>query len=294
MNKVGRNPLAYAILTIPALLLLVIFFYYPMLMAMRYGFTAWNGILPAKWNGLDNFKQAFLDKYFWIAVRNNLYFIAFSIGVQIPFIVILALVVSKIRRWTGFYKTMIFLPTILSTAVVGVLWGFIYHPEAGLLNQLLEAVGLGAWKHTWLADESTAMISVLVTNAWQWVGFYVILVLSAIYAIPKTILEAAEMDGASSARQAWSITLPLLRPVIIVMILLSIIGAMKALDIVFVMTGGNPYGITEVMATYMYKKAYRIGEYGYANAIALLILLFTGVLTSVFGWLTAKQEEVRF
>jgi raffinose/stachyose/melibiose transport system permease protein len=294
MNKVGRNPLAYAIFTVPTLLLLAIFFYYPMLMSMRYGFTAWNGILPAKWNGLDNFTQAFLDKYFWIAVRNNLYFIAFSIGVQIPFIVLLALVVSRIRRWEGLYKTMIFLPTILSTAVVGVLWGFIYHPEAGLLNQLLEAVGLGAWKHTWLADESTAMISVLVTNAWQWVGFYVILVLSAIYAIPKTILEAAEMDGASSSRQAWSITLPLLRPVIIVMILLSITGAMKALDIVFVMTGGNPYGITEVMATYMYKKAYRIGEYGYANAIALLILLFTGVLTSVFGWLTAKQEEVRF
>ena len=294
MNKVGRNPLAYAIFTVPTLLFLVIFFYSPMLMSLRYGFTAWNGILPAKWNGLDNFTQAFQDKYFWIAVRNNLYFIAFSIGVQIPFIVCLALVLSKIRRWTGFYKTMIFLPTILSTAVVGVLWGFIYHPEAGLLNQLLEAAGLGAWKHTWLADESTAMISVLVTNAWQWVGFYVILVLSAIYAIPVTILEAAEMDGASSSRQIWSITLPLLRPVIIVMILLSITGAMKALDIVFVMTGGNPYGITEVMATYMYKKAYRIGEYGYANAIALLILLFTGVLTSVFGWLTAKQEEVRF
>ncbi|NHW39248.1 sugar ABC transporter permease [Paenibacillus aceris] len=294
MNKAGRNPLAYAIFTIPTLLLLVIFFLYPMLMSMRYGFTAWNGISPAKWNGLDNFTQAFQDKYFWMAVQNNLYFIGFSVGLQIPFILFLALVVSKIRRWTGFYKTMIFLPTILSTAVVGVLWGFIYHPEAGLLNKLLEAVGLGAWKHTWLADESTAMLSVLVTNAWQWVGFYVILVLSAIYAIPKTILEAAEIDGASSSRQAWSIMFPLLRPVIIVMILLSITGAMKALDIVFVMTGGNPYGITEVMATYMYKKAYRIGEYGYANAIALLILLFTGALTSVFGWMTAKQEEVRF
>ncbi|MBP1967396.1 sugar ABC transporter permease [Paenibacillus aceris] len=286
--------MAYAIFTIPTLLLLVIFFLYPMLMSMRYGFTAWNGISPAKWNGLDNFTQAFQDKYFWMAVQNNLYFIGFSVGLQIPFILFLALVVSKIRRWTGFYKTMIFLPTILSTAVVGVLWGFIYHPEAGLLNKLLEAVGLGAWKHTWLADESTAMLSVLVTNAWQWVGFYVILVLSAIYAIPKTILEAAEIDGASSSRQAWSIMFPLLRPVIIVMILLSITGAMKALDIVFVMTGGNPYGITEVMATYMYKKAYRIGEYGYANAIALLILLFTGALTSVFGWMTAKQEEVRF
>lgn len=294
MNKVGRNPVAYAIFTIPTLLLLLVFLLYPMMMSLRYGFTAWNGVSPAQWNGIHNFITAFQDEYFWIAVRNNLYFIGFSVGLQIPFILGLSLVVSRVRRWTAFYKTMIFLPTILSTAVVGVLWGFIYHPEAGLLNQMLEAVGLGAWKHTWLGDESTAMLAVLVTNAWQWIGFYVILVVSAIYAIPRSILEAAEIDGASSCRQAWSMRLPLLRPVILMMILLSITGAMKALDIVFVMTGGNPYGITEVMATYMYKKAYRIGEYGYANAVALLILLFTGLLTSVFGALTAKHEEVRY
>ncbi|MDD9269770.1 carbohydrate ABC transporter permease [Paenibacillus sp. GCM10023248] len=293
MKQAGRSRLAYAIFTIPTLLLLVIFFISPMMMSFRYGFTAWNGVSPARWNGLHNFITAFQDPYFWMAVRNNLYFIVFSVGLQIPFILGLSLTLSRVRRWMAFYRTMIFLPTILSTAVIGVLWGFIYHPEAGLLNQVLEAAGLQTWQHTWLADESTAMLSVLVTNAWQWIGFYVILVVSAIHAIPKSILEASEMDGASSFRQAWSMTLPLLRPVILVMILLSITGGMKALDIVFVMTGGNPYGITEVMGTYMYKKAYRIGEYGYANAIALLLLLFTGLLTSVFGWMTAKQEEVR-
>ncbi|MDQ0877914.1 raffinose/stachyose/melibiose transport system permease protein [Paenibacillus sp. V4I3] len=294
MKKIGRNPFAYALFTLPTLLLFVIFFLYPMIMSLRYGFTEWNGVSTARFNGLDNFVTAFQDKYFWMAVRNNLYFISFSVGLQIPFILGLALLVSKVRRWTSFYKTMIFLPTILSTAVVGVLWGFIYHPQAGLLNQALEAVGLMTWQHVWLAEEATAMVSVLVTNAWQWIGFYVVLVLSAIYAIPKNILEAAELDGATSLREAWSITLPLLRPVIMVMILLSITGAMKALDIVYVMTGGNPYGITEVMATYMYKKAYRIGEYGYANGIAVLILLLTGMLTSLFGWFTRKQEEVRY
>ncbi|MEC0231622.1 carbohydrate ABC transporter permease [Paenibacillus alba] len=294
MNKLGRNPWAYVLFTLPTLLLIAVFFLYPMIMSLRYGFTQWNGISPAKFNGLTNFITAFQDKYFWIAVRNNLSFICFSIGVQIPFILVLALLISKIRRGKSFYQTLIFLPTILSTAVVGVLWSFIYHPQAGLLNQLLEAIGLKAWQHVWLAEDSTALLSVLVTNAWQWVGFYVVLVVSAIYAIPKNILEAAEIDGAASFGQAWWITLPLLRPILIVIVLLSITGSMKALDIVFVMTGGNPYGITEVMATYMYKKAYRIGEYGYASSVALLILLFTGTLTAVFGWITTKQGEVRY
>lgn len=294
MNKMGRNAWAYTLFTLPTLLVFAIFFIFPMLMSLRYGFTEWNGISSARFNGLDNFITAFQDPYFWIAVRNNMYFILFSIGIQIPIILAIALLVSKIKRWIGFYKTLIFLPTILSTAVVGVLWEFIYHPQAGLLNQALEAVGLAKWQHAWLADGATAMLAILITNAWQWMGFYVVLVVSAIYAIPKHLVEAAQIDGAGSIRQAWSIILPLLRPVIFVMMLLSITGGMKAMDIVVVMTGGNPYGITEVMASYMIKKAYRIGEYGYANGISVLILLFTAILTSIFGWFTRKPEEVRF
>ncbi|OAS17654.1 sugar ABC transporter permease [Paenibacillus oryzisoli] len=293
MNRMGRHAWAYTLFTLPTMLIFAIFFIYPMLMSLRYGFTAWNGISPATYNGLDNFVAALQDPYFWIAVRNNMSFIGFAMGIQIPIILGIALLVSKLKHWIAMYKTLIFLPTILSTAVVGVLWEFIYHPQAGLLNQVLEAVGLTSWQHAWLADGATAMLAILITNAWQWMGFYVVLVVSAIYAIPKHLVEAAQMDGAGGIRQAWSIILPLLRPVIVVMMLLSITGGMKAMDIVIVMTGGNPYGSTEVMASYMIKKAYRIGEYGYANSIAVLILLFTAILTSIFGWFTSKQEEVR-
>ena len=292
MNKTLRNPFAYTLFILPTSLLFIVFFLYPLLTSLRYGFTHWNGITHPQFIGLNNFIMAFEDKYFWIAVRNNLYFIGFSVFLQIPLILVLALLISRVSRLTAFYRTTIFLPTILSTSVVGVLWAFVYHPQAGLLNQLLQALGLNGWKHVWLADESTAMLSVLVTNAWQWIGFYVVLVLSAIYAIPKEIMEAAEIDGAVNWRRAWVITIPLLRPVIILIVLLSITGAMKALDIVFVMTGGNPYGITEVMATYMYKKAYRLGDYGYANAIALLIFAFTVILTSMFRLLVREKERL--
>jgi raffinose/stachyose/melibiose transport system permease protein len=291
MNKTMRNPFAYALFTVPTLALYLTFFLYPLLTSLRYGFTKWNGVSDARFNGLDNFREALTDPYFWIAVKNNVYFILFSCLVQIPVIVLVAVLISRVGRGGGFYKTAVFLPSILSTAVVGVLWAFVYHPEAGLLNQFLHAVRLDKLKHVWLADEHTAMLSVLVTNAWQWMGFYIVLVLAAIFTIPKEVLEAAEIDGAVGWRRAWSVTVPLIRPVLIVMNLLSITGAMKALDIVFVMTNGDPYGITEVMATYMYKKAYRLGEYGYANAIAILIFVFTVAVTLLFRLATRRFEE---
>ncbi|MGG1555662.1 carbohydrate ABC transporter permease [Paenibacillus ferrarius] len=292
MNQLGKNAWAYAWFTAPALLVFALFFLTPMGMALRYGFTSWNGVSAPVYNGLANFRMAFGDPYFWIAVRNNLLFILFAVGLQIPLILILALFVSRVRRWMSLYQTLIFTPTILSTAVIGVLWGFIYHPQAGMLNHVWEAVGLPSWKRVWLGNEATAMPAVLIANAWQWIGFYVILVTASIRAIPRPVLEAAELDGAGNWRQAWHMIVPLLRPVLVVMVLLSVTGGMKALDIVVVMTGGNPYGITEVMGSYMLKKAYRLGEYGYASSIAILILLFTGVLTAAFGQLVRRREEV--
>ncbi|MGG1515870.1 sugar ABC transporter permease [Paenibacillus oryzisoli] len=294
MNQLGKNAWAYAWFTAPTLLVFALFFLMPMGMALRYGFTSWDGVSAPIYNGLANFRTAFGDPYFWIAVRNNLFFILFAVGFQIPLIMLLGLFVSRVRRWTSLYQTLIFMPTILSTAVIGVLWGFVYHPQAGLLNHVLEAVGLAGWKRVWLGNEATAMPAVLIANAWQWIGFYVILVTASIRAIPRPVLEAAELDGAGSWRQAWHMILPLLRPVLVVMVLLSITGGMKALDIVVVMTGGNPYGITEVMGSYMLKKAYRLGEYGYASSIAILILLFTEVLTAAFGWLARRREEVEW
>ncbi len=294
MNKILRNPLAYTLFVLPTLAFFALFFLDPMITAFKYGFTSWDGITTPVFNGVHNFTQALNDEGFWRSFKNNVYFIVFSIFIQIPIIIFISILISSVQRFRGFYKTTVFFPTILSTAVIGVLWSFIYHPQAGLLNQFLRGIGLEHLTHAWLADKSTAMISILVTNAWQWVGFYVVLVLAAVLGISKEVLEAAEIDGASGWKKSLWITVPLIRPVIIVIILLSIIGAMKALDIIIVMTDGGPYGLTEVMATYMYHEAFKGREYGYANAIAILIMLFTFILTVVFRMISERFEEVDY
>lgn len=292
MNKTLRNPWTYFAFVLPTLILYGLFFLIPLANSVKYGFTRWDGVNAPEFTGLANFIEAFQDERVWGALKNNLYFIFFSVFLQIPLIIVLAILISNIERLKGFYKTTVFVPSILSTAVVGVLWSFIYHPEIGLLNQLLDSVGLDKWKHTWLAEDGTAMLAVLFTNGWQWVGFYVVLVLAAILGISREIYEAAEIDGATGVRKAWTITVPLIRPVILVIVLLSITGAMKALDIVMVMTNGGPAGLTEVMATYMIKQGTRLNEYGYANAIAILIFLFTLLLTLVFQLVSKRVEEV--
>ncbi|GAB2697796.1 carbohydrate ABC transporter permease [Paenibacillus thermoaerophilus] len=291
MEKVMRNRLAYAILVIPALTLYITFYVAPLFSSLRYSVTSWNGINEAAFTGLDNFIGAFRDEKFLVSLKNNIYFVLFSVFVQIPFILFVSIVISGARRFLDFYKTTVFLPSVLSTAIVSIVWKFIYHPDAGLINQILRAVGLESWAIGWLGDERFAFLAILFANAWQWTGFYVVLVLAAIFGIPREMQEAAEIDGAVGWRKARYLTIPLIRPVILVTMLLSITGAMKALDIVLIMTAGGPFGSSEVMATYMYKQAYSMSKFGYANAISIIIFLFTCVLTLIFHLLTRRSEE---
>ncbi|MBD2863294.1 carbohydrate ABC transporter permease [Paenibacillus oceani] len=294
MNKVLRNPLAYVLFVVPALALYMTFYVVPMLSSLKYSVTSWNGINEATFNGLDNFIKAFRDEKFLIALKNNIIFVLFSVFIQIPAIVGLSILVSGVRRFLDFYKTTVFMPSVLSTAIVGVIWKFIYHPDAGLINQVLRTVGLESWALGWLGEENFAFLAILVTNAWQWTGFYIVLVLAAIFAIPKEMQEAGEIEGAVGWRKARYLTIPLIRPVILVIMLLSITGAMKAMDIVMIMTSGGPFGSSEVMGTYMYKQAYSMSQFGYANAISILIFLFTCVLTLIFHLITRRSEEVEY
>ncbi|SEC67312.1 sugar ABC transporter permease [Paenibacillus sp. GP183] len=289
MSHTLKNPYVYLMFILPTILLYFMFFIYPMLSSVYYGFTNWDGLNVAKFNGFDNFSKAFKDQDFWNAVRNNLYFIFFSVFIQIPLIILFALLISSVKRFQGFYKTTVFMPSILSTAVVGILWGFIYEPEVGIVNQILGKLGID--KIYWLADEKWAMMSVLFTNAWQWMGFYIVLVLAAILSIPKEIGEAAAIDGATGFQRAFYLTLPLIKPIISVIIMLSIAGALRVIDIVLVMTNGGPAGATEVMASYMVSKAVSTGDYGYGTALSLLIFAFALVLTALYQIVFGRNSE---
>jgi raffinose/stachyose/melibiose transport system permease protein len=289
MRHTLKNPYVYMMFILPAILLYFLFFIYPMLTSVYYGFTDWDGLDRARYIGLDNFTAAFKDEDFWSAVKNNVYFILFSVFIQVPLIIFFALLIGSVKKLQGFYKTTVFMPSILSTSVIGILWGFIYEPEIGLLNQVLGKIGIGPIY--WLAEAKWAMPAILVTNAWQWLGFYIVLVLAAIFAIPKELGEAATIDGANGFQRAIYLTVPLIRPIISVIVMLSIAGAMRVVDIVLVMTNGGPAGATEVMASYMVSRAIRSGEYGYGTALSLLIFVFALLLTAVYQIAFGRNRE---
>lgn len=290
MKSTLRNPVIYAMFIIPTLLLYSLFFIYPMITSSYYAFTDWNGLNEYKFLAFDNFIKAFGDADFRSAILNNVVFILFSVFVQVPLIVLFALMIGSVKRLQGFYKTTVFIPSILSTSVIGILWGFIYQPELGPLNQVLSLFGIETIY--WLADMKWALLAVLITNAWQWMGFYIVLILAAILSIPKAINEAAEIDGANSAQRAALITVPLIRPIVSVVIMLSIAGAMRVVDIILVMTKGGPVGSTEVMASYLVKNAMRVDpNYGFGTAIALIIFAFALVLTALYQLTLGKHAE---
>ncbi|MEC0176346.1 sugar ABC transporter permease [Paenibacillus favisporus] len=290
MNKALKNPALYVLFILPCLILFAMFFLYPIVSSIRYSLTSWNGVSSdPKFIGFDNFVKALTEKRFWTAVQNNGYFILFSCGIQVPLIVFFSLLIAHVKKLKGLYKTAVFLPSIMSTAVIGILWGFIYEPNIGLLNNILKVFGIEPLY--WLSDEKYAMLAILITNAWQWTGFYIVMVLAAIISIPRELDEAAAIDGATAVQRAFSITLPLIKPIISVVIMLSIAGAMKAADIVIVMTKGGPAGSTDVMATYMIKYAITNFKYGYGNSISVLIFVFTLILTALYQLLIARRSE---
>lgn len=290
MKQTLRNPAVYALFIIPTLALYCLFFIYPMVTSSYYAFTDWNGLEDYKFIGLKNFVDVFSDPDFRSAIINNLFFILFAVFIQVPMIIIMAILIGGVKRLQGFYKTTVFVPSILSTAVIGILWGFIYHPEIGPLNGFLALFGID--KIYWLADEKWAMPAVLFVNAWQWMGFYIVLVLAAILALPKEMNEAAEIDGASGFQRAIHITVPLIKPIISVVMMLSIAGAMRVVDIVLVMTKGGPVGSTEVMASYLVNRAMGVNpSYGLGTAISLIIFAFALILTALYQMTFGKSEK---
>lgn len=292
MKNTLKNPVFYLMFIIPSLALYGLFFLYPMLSSVYYAFTNWNGLDTTQYVGFDNFKTAFNDANFRTSIINNLYFIVFSVGIQVPIIVLFAILISNVKRLKGFYKTTVFMPSILSTSVIGILWGFIYDPDIGPITDILGWFGIEPIY--WLAESKWAMIAILVTNAWQWIGFYIVLILAAILAIPKDIDEAAAIDGANATQRAWYLTVPLIKPIISVVVMLSIAGAMRVVDIVLVMTNGGPAGSTEVMASYMVNKAIKYGDYGYGTALALIIFAFALVLTGIYQFTFGRTERIEY
>lgn len=264
----------------PALGLVFIFVLLPAAMTFVGSFFSFGITSSAwTWTGLGNYARAVSDPIFWVALKNNVIIIVGSIVSQVGLGAILAAILDRgITRGTTVYRTIIFMPVVISSVAVSLVWMMIYDPNTGVLNAIIKGIGLTPPRLGWLGDPNISIWMVLVTAAWANVGFQMVLILAGLQAIPKELYEAAALDGARGLKAFRHITLPGIRNILIVGVLISTIGSLKVFDLIFVMTGGGPANATQVMGTYIYLQAFNLGNMGYANALSIILLLIALLL----------------
>jgi len=278
---------------LPAVVLVAVFVYYPILDNVRLSFYSWSAFSPrAAFVGLDNYTTAFGDPVFLRALVNNVLYAVISIVCQVGFSLVLAAVLEEgvHRRLRGALRTLYFIPATLSITVAGILFSFLYNPQIGLLNRALEAVGLGSWSHDWLGNPRTAIFGIIGMSQWQSIGYTAVLFVVAIQRIPKELYEAAKVDGAGHLRTFFSITVPLLREMTGLVVILTLSGAFLVFNEVMVMTAGGPSNSSQVLGTWLYQNAFLQDDMGYAAAIATVILLITFGVSAAQVLYTSKRR----
>lgn len=280
-RRTAMPPLASAtIMLVPALGLIAIFIIIPAALAVFGSFFSFT-ITSANWTfvGLENYVHAANDPIFWVALRNNVIIVLGSITTQVGFGTILAAILDRgLPRGATIYRTIIFAPMVVSSVAVALIWLIILDPNIGSLNVLVKSIGLTPPMQGWLGDPNIAIWMVLVIAAWQYTGFMMVLILAGLQGIPKELYEAASLDGARGLKAFWYITLPSVRNVLIVAVLITTIGGFKVFDLVFATTGGGPSNSTQVLGTYTYLQAFTLGNMGYANAISVVLLVIAVIL----------------
>jgi len=279
---------------LPSLVLLAVFVYYPILDNIRLSFFSWNAFSPApEFVGLENYRTMFDDPVFWVALKNNVAYAVVSLIFQVALALVLAAVLEEfIRpRLRSVLRSIYFIPSVISITVAGLLFSFIYNPRFGLLNELLAAVGLEQWQHSWLGEQATAIWSIIAMSQWQNIGYTTVLFCVAIQRIPTELYEAAKVDGAGRVRSFFTVTVPMVREMTTLLIILTVSGAFLLFNEVMVMTAGGPADSSQVLGTWMYRNAFLADNMGYAAALATFIFVLT-LLFAVFQMMVARRRRV--
>jgi raffinose/stachyose/melibiose transport system permease protein len=278
---------------LPAVALLVVFVYYPIVENIRLSFYSWSAfsVRPA-FVGLDNYATAVADPVFWHAIWNNGLYAVVSLFFQVGVAIVLAAVLEEVvhQRLRGILRTIYFIPATISITVAGILFSFLYNPQIGLLNRALDAVGLGSLAHDWLGDPNTSIWSIIAMSQWQSIGYTAVLFVVAIQRIPRELYEAAKVDGSGHLRTFFSITVPLLREMTTLVVILTMSGAFLVFNEVMVMTAGGPSNSSHVLGTWLYRNAFLSDNMGYASAIATVIFLITFALSAAQILITRRRR----
>ncbi len=273
---------------LPALVFYVAFTLIPLAGTLQLSFYKWDGASPVKkWVGLANYAEMFRDPITGIAFLNTLVWIVMSYAIQISAALLMAVLIAQIARGQSFFRVVLFLPKVLSVSVVAVVWGRIYDPFIGIVNMALRGIGLGSLARGWLGDSTFALPAIQVAHSWNGYGWYMVVYLAALQAIEPVLYEVADIEGASGWQKFRWITLPGIRHVHTLVLILSLINSLQAFGTIWAMTEGGPFHASEVISTHIYKAAFMTNEVGYGAAMSLVL----GIVIIAFTWATMKLRE---
>ncbi|GAA0292658.1 raffinose/stachyose/melibiose transport system permease protein [Gracilibacillus halotolerans] len=281
----------YAVLFLaPAFLIAGMFLYYPFFENLLQSFYKTDGFFNSTFIGFDNYIRLFSDETARVATLNSLELIVYVTIFQVGFALVLAIMVDAIRRGAGFFRTAFFFPIVISGAAIGLMFTLIYNYRNGLLNEIL--VSLGLERVLWLTEQSS-LYMVAIPTVWNYVGFYFVILLTAIQKIPNDFYEAAKLEGITGPQKMFKLTIPLILSDLKTCIVLAITGTLKIFELVYIITRGGPGDSSEVLGTYMYQKAFEDTAMGYGATIAVLIVVL-GLLLAFITNKLLKRDEVTY
>lgn len=287
-----RERIEIAVLSGPAILMFLTFVILPVIMAAYYGFFRWKGYgVPTDFIGLKNYVTILTDPEFHAVLGHNAVILVASLLLQGPLALLLALLLNKKMRGQSIIRVLIFIPYVISEVIAGTAWSLLLQTQGGV-NSLLEDLGLGRLMHDWISDPNIAMWTLMGILTWKYVGFAVIIFLAGMQGIPTELTEAARVDGASYWQIQRRITIPLLGPTIRMWMFLSIIGSLQLFDLVYIIWGqyvASTAG-TSTMATYMVINGRLAGNYGYGNAVAVVVFIISLIIALIYQRFVLRRD----
>jgi len=288
-NLIHSKKFVIFIFLLPASLFCILYLLAPIPLSAYYSFLDWDGMGQGTFIGLNNWTKLLNDDVFWLSVTNNFKLVFISLVIQIPMGIILAVLLSSKLKGTQIFKSFFFIPMLLSSVAVAFLWRYLFDFNFGIINNLFNLMGFQGVD--WLGNPNIAFYSVIAPISWRFIPLYMIIFMAGLAGIPNQLYEAARIDGANSFQTFWKITLPLLKPTVVSASVLIIVGSLKYFAMIYALTGGGPNHASELMATYMYGKAFTELQLGYGSTIALALFMIAFFVSVVFLYLTNRGNE---
>jgi len=284
-----RRNLGGYLFLLPALAIFALFVWYPLVLGFIMSFQSVDMINPAVWVGWANYRAVFSDPLFGIAWRNTLAFTGYALlfGYFVP--IVLALLINEMRHGKGLLRLAFYLPVMLPPIVTAFLWRWLYDPDSGLLNALLGLVHLPG--SLWLENPGTALPALVVVATWGAAGSTMLIYLAALQGVPASLYEAAEIDGSNLWQRIWHVTLPAIRPIMLLLLVLQIVATMQIFTEPFVITGGGPANATMTVLILIYNYTFQNADFGEASALGVILFLVLAVFALIYMRMTSRLMQ---